>query len=44
MQPVIFESTGVDEAEQLNQPVVLYDRFNPAAIGYIKIAEILANE
>ncbi len=41
---IIVESTAVDEAEQLNQPVVLYDPTSPAAIGYIRVAEILANE
>ena len=44
MQPIIVESTVVDEAEQLNQPVVLYDPNSPAALGYTKVAEILANE
>jgi chromosome partitioning protein len=41
---IIVESTAVDEAEQLNQPVVLYDPNSPAAQGYIKVAEILINE
>ena len=41
---IIVESTAVDEAEQLNQPVVVYDSSNPAAQGYINVAEILANE
>jgi chromosome partitioning protein len=44
MQPIIVESTVVDEAEQLNQPVVLYAPNSPAALGYIKVAEILAND
>lgn len=44
MQPIIAESTAVDEAEQLNQPVVLYDPDSPAALGYVKVAEILADE
>jgi hypothetical protein len=33
----------VDEAEQLQQPVVTYDYHNPAAQGYIRVAEILMN-
>lgn len=41
---IIVESTAVDEAEQLNQPVVVYDPSSPAAQGYLNIAEILANE
>jgi chromosome partitioning protein len=41
---IIVESTAVDEAEQLFQPVVVYDPENPAAQGYLKIAEFLANE
>lgn len=41
---IIVESTAVDEAEQLGQPVVLYDPTSPAALGYIKVAEILDNE
>lgn len=41
---VIVESTAVDEAEQLNQPVVLYDPENPAAQGYKRVAEILIND
>lgn len=41
---IIVESTAVDEAEQLNQPVVLYDPESPAAQGYKRVAEILANE
>lgn len=40
---IIVESTAVDEAEQLNQPVVLYDPTSPAAQGYIRVAEILLN-
>jgi chromosome partitioning protein len=40
---LIVESTAVDEAEQLKQPVVTYDDNNPAAQGYIKVAEILIN-
>ncbi|WP_103530549.1 ParA family protein [Streptomyces sp. SM11] len=40
---IIMESTAVDEAEQLNQPVVLYDPSSPAAVGYKRVAEILIN-
>ncbi|MDQ2906220.1 MAG: ParA family protein [Chloroflexota bacterium] len=40
---LIVESTAVDEAEQLNQPVVVYDVDNPAAQGYLRVAEILSN-
>lgn len=40
---LIVESTAVDEAEQLKQPVVTYDGNNPAAQGYIRVAEILIN-
>jgi chromosome partitioning protein len=43
MPHFITESTAVDEAEQLNQPVVLYDPSSPAAQGYKRVAEILAN-
>jgi chromosome partitioning protein len=39
----IVESTAVDEAEQLNQPVVVYDPENVAAKGYIQVAEIISN-
>lgn len=38
---LIVESTAVDEAEQLGKPVVVYDNQNPAAKGYIRVAEIL---
>jgi chromosome partitioning protein len=41
---LIVESTSVDEAEQLNQPVVLYDPESPAAQGYKRVAEILTHE
>ncbi|MFJ5234535.1 ParA family protein [Kitasatospora sp. NPDC088391] len=41
---LIVESTAVDEAEQLNQPVVLYDPESAAAQGYKRVAEILINE
>jgi chromosome partitioning protein len=41
---LIVESTAVDEAEQLKQSVVAYDSTNLAAQGYLKVAEILANE
>jgi chromosome partitioning protein len=41
---IIVESTSVDEAEQLKQPVVFYDPGSPAAQGYLKIAEYLQNE
>jgi len=41
---LIVESTAVDEAEQLKQPVVVYDPSSPAAQGYIKLAEILSHE
>ncbi|MEU9276546.1 ParA family protein [Streptomyces sp. NPDC048341] len=40
---LIVESTAVDEAEQLNLPVVLYDPENHAAQGYKRVAEILIN-
>lgn len=40
---LIVESTAVDEAEQLKQPVVIYDQRSPAAQGYIRVAEILIN-
>ena len=40
---IIVESTAVDEAEQLKQPVVTYDFNNPAAQGYIRVAEMLIN-
>jgi chromosome partitioning protein len=40
---LIVESTAVDEAEQLNQPVVLYDPESPAAQGYKRVAEMLSN-
>ncbi|MGV9340598.1 ParA family protein [Streptomyces sp. NPDC003688] len=40
---LIVESTAVDEAEQLNQPVVLYDPESPAAQGYKRVAEIIIN-
>lgn len=40
----IVESTAVDEAEQLAQPVVLYDPKNMAAQNYKRVAEILMNE
>ncbi|MFF5004774.1 ParA family protein [Streptomyces phaeochromogenes] len=43
MPQLIVESTGVDEAEQLEQPVVVYDPKNPAAQGYKRVAEILNN-
>ncbi len=38
---LIVESTAVDEAEQLKQPVVLYDPSSKAALGYKRVAEIL---
>jgi len=42
MLPVaIFESTAVDEAEQLKQPVVVYAPDNPAAMGYLNVANLL---
>jgi chromosome partitioning protein len=41
---IIVESTSVDEAEQLGQPVVLYDPISPAALGYFNVAEIIDNE
>jgi chromosome partitioning protein len=43
MPQLIVESTAVDEAEQLGQTVVTYDPKNPAAIGYLNVAEILIN-
>ena len=44
MLEYIMESTAVDEAEQLGQPVVLYDPNSPAAQGYLRIAEVFDNE
>ncbi|HUC88404.1 MAG TPA: ParA family protein [Candidatus Binatia bacterium] len=41
---IIFESTAVDEAEQLMQPVVVYSPNSPAAQGYLELAEILSHE
>lgn len=38
---LIVESTAVDEAEQLQQPVVTYAPDNPAAQGYLNVATIL---
>lgn len=43
MPQLIMESTAVDEAEQLGETVVTYDPTNPAAQGYINVAEILIN-
>ena len=40
----IVEATAVDEAKQLNQPVVLYDPESVAAQGYVRIAEMLEGE
>lgn len=40
---LIVESTAVDEAEQLKQPVVTYSPANPAAQGYMRVAAILSN-
>ncbi len=40
---IIVETTAVDEAEQLKQPVVVYDPESPAALGYKRVAEILSN-
>ncbi|HEV2403473.1 MAG TPA: ParA family protein [Candidatus Saccharimonadales bacterium] len=42
MKPVITESTVVDEAEQLNLPVVAYEPNSLAAQGYIHVANIIA--
>jgi chromosome partitioning protein len=42
LQSVIFESTAVDEAEQLARPVVLYEPENAAALGYQNVADLLA--
>lgn len=44
MPQLIVESTAVDEAEQLKMPVVTYDPDNPAAQGYLRVAEIFINE
>jgi chromosome partitioning protein len=41
---LIVESTAVDEAEQLNQPVVVYDPDSAAALGYKRVAEVLSYE
>lgn len=41
---LIAESTAVDEAEQLHLPVVVYDPESTAAKGFMRVAEILANE
>jgi chromosome partitioning protein len=41
---IIFESTAVDEAEQLMQPVVVYSPNSPAAQGYLELAEILSHD
>jgi chromosome partitioning protein len=41
MPQAIVESTAVDEAEQLMQPVVVYDPTNVAAQGYARVAELL---
>lgn len=41
---IIPESTVVDEAEQLNQPAVLYEPESPAARSYKRVAEILIHE
>lgn len=41
---IIPESTVVDEAEQLRQPVVLYDPESPAARAYNRVAEIIFND
>jgi len=40
----IVESTAVDEAEQLSQPVVVYDPESIAALGYTLIAKILTGD
>lgn len=40
----IVESTSVDEAEQLFQPVVIYDPENFAAKGYMRVAELIIKE
>ncbi|WP_239310614.1 ParA family protein [Frankia sp. Cj3] len=41
---IIPESTVVDEAEQLHQPVVLYEPGSPAAQAYNRVAEIIIHE
>lgn len=41
---LIVESTAVDEAEQLKQPVVTYSPENPAAQGYMRVATILSKQ
>jgi chromosome partitioning protein len=41
---LIVESTAVDEAEQLYLPVVVYDPESMAARGYMRVAEIIADE
>ena len=40
----IVESTAVDEAEQLSQPVVVYDPESPAARGYTFVAGVLTGD
>ncbi|ETA01704.1 ATPase involved in chromosome partitioning [Frankia sp. CcI6] len=39
----IVEATAVDEAEQMSQPVVVWRPDSPAAVGYHRLAEMLAN-
>ena len=43
MPRAIVETTAVDEAEQLNRPVVLYDPANAAAVAYMEVAEDIIN-
>jgi chromosome partitioning protein len=40
----IVESTAVDEAEQLSQPVVVYDPESAAARGYTFVAGVLTGD
>lgn len=41
LRQVIMESTAVDEATQLQEPVVTYDPNNGASLGYIKVAKMI---
>ncbi|WP_427921154.1 ParA family protein [Streptomyces sp. cg40] len=41
---LIVEAVAVDEAEGLNLPVVIFDPKSPAAVGYVKVGEILLDE
>lgn len=43
LEAKIPESTVVDEAEQVRQPVVIYDEKSPASQAYIKVVEEITN-